>query len=142
MSSRRQTYTSYYAQCINLDKAGIVPISIALNPPKGWHRLEYKRLAPTFHILLDYKHDCDEARYTERYRSEILDSLDPYEVMKDLVHMAGKNHEFALICYERPASFCHRHLVADWLNEHGYPCKEFPTKLYGRQSRVVLADEF
>ena len=141
MSSRRQTYTSYYANCIDLAKAGIVPVSIALYPLRGWYGLEYKKLAPTFDILLDYKHDHDKAQYTERYKSEILYNLDPYEVMKDIIHMAGKSHEFALVCYERPTSFCHRHLVAEWLNKHGYPCEEFPSKLYGRQSRVILVDE-
>ncbi len=142
MSSRRQTYTSYYANCIELSKANIVPISIALYPPRVWFGLEYKKLAPTFDILLDYKHNHDEIKYTERFKSEILDSLDPHDVMKDLIHMAGKNHELALVCYESSNSFCHRHIVADWLNKHGYPCEEFPTKHYGRQSRAVLIDEF
>jgi uncharacterized protein (DUF488 family) len=31
----------------------------------------------------------------------------------------------ALVCYEKPTDFCHRHLVADWLKEHGYECEEF-----------------
>ena len=142
MSSRRQTYTSYYANCVELDRAGIIPISIALHPPRGWYGLEYKKLAPTFDILLNYRHDHDETKYTERYKSEILDNLDPHDVMKDLIHMAGKNHELALVCYEGSDSFCHRHLVANWLNKHGYPCEEFPTKLYGRQSRSILVDDF
>lgn len=141
MNFRRQSYTSYYANCIDLAKAGVVPISISLYSPRGWHDLEYKKLAPTFDILLGYKHDNNEARYAERYKLEILDGLDPHEVMNELIHMVGKSHEFALVCYERPVSFCHHHLVADWLNKHGYPCEEFPSKLYGRQSRVILVDE-
>ncbi len=142
MSSKRLTYTSYYANCIELAKAGIVPISIALYPPRRWQNLEYKKLAPTFDILLDYKHDHDEVRYSERYKTIILDRLNPNEVMKDLIHMAGKDHEFALVCYEQSQSFCHRQLVAKWLNEHGYPCEEFPSKLRGRQLRVTYFDEF
>lgn len=129
MNFRRQSYTSYYTNCVELAKASIIPISIALYSPRGWHDLEYKKLAPTFDILLDYKHDHNETQYTERYKSEILDSLDPHEVMDELIHMVGKSREFALVCYERPIHFCHRHLVANWLNEHGYPCEEFPSKL-------------
>lgn len=128
MTSNRQTYTSYYARGLDLMKAGIVPVSITLNPPRGWLGLEYKKLAPTFDILFTYKHDHDEVAYIERYKSEILASLNAHEVMRELVHMAGANHEFALVCYESSESFCHRHIVADWLNENGYPCEEFPAK--------------
>ena len=129
MSLKRQTYTSYYARGLDLMKAGIIPISIALNPPRGWSGLEYKKLAPTFDILFAYKHNHDEAAYIERYQSEILDDLDVHEVMKGLVHMAGANHEFALVCYESSESFCHRLIVADWLNKNGYSCEEFSAKL-------------
>ena len=125
MSSRRQTYTSYYANCVELNRAGIILISIALYPPRNWHSLEYKKLAPSFDILLNYKHDHDETKYTERYKSEILNKLNVDEVMTDLVRMAGKSNEFALICYENPSVFCHRHVVANWLTEHGYPCEEY-----------------
>ena len=31
----------------------------------------------------------------------------------------------ALVCYEKPSDFCHRHLVADWFNKNGIECKEF-----------------
>ena len=31
----------------------------------------------------------------------------------------------ALICYEKPTDFCHRHLVADWLNKNGIECEEW-----------------
>lgn len=30
-----------------------------------------------------------------------------------------------LICYEKPSDFCHRHLVAEWLNECGFECREW-----------------
>ena len=38
--------------------------------------------------------------------------------------MAG-TEDIALVCYEKPGDFCHRHLVADWLNEAGYQCEEY-----------------
>ena len=31
----------------------------------------------------------------------------------------------ALICYEKPTDFCHRHLVADWFNKNGILCEEW-----------------
>lgn len=30
----------------------------------------------------------------------------------------------ALVCYEKSGDFCHRHIVADWLNQAGYDVKE------------------
>lgn len=36
----------------------------------------------------------------------------------------GEN-DIALICYEKPTDFCHRHLVADWLNKNGFKCDEY-----------------
>ena len=33
--------------------------------------------------------------------------------------------EIALICYEKPENFCHRHLVAEWLQEAGYQVQEY-----------------
>ena len=39
--------------------------------------------------------------------------------------MSGYDKDVALVCYEKPSDFCHRHLVADWLNKNGFECKEF-----------------
>ena len=36
----------------------------------------------------------------------------------------GEN-DIALICYEKPSDFCHRHLVAEWLNQNGFKCEEW-----------------
>ncbi len=30
----------------------------------------------------------------------------------------GDLDKVILLCYEKPAAFCHRHLVADWINKH------------------------
>ena len=35
------------------------------------------------------------------------------------------NKDICLMCYEKPSDFCHRHLVANWLNENGIECKEW-----------------
>lgn len=32
--------------------------------------------------------------------------------------------DIALICYEKPTDFCHRHLVAEWLTTNGIKCDE------------------
>jgi len=53
----------------------------------------------------------DEASYREAYQ-KILDGLDPQEVFEDL------GEDATLLCWEVPGKFCHRRLVAKWLEEH------------------------
>lgn len=43
----------------------------------------------------------------------------------DVPVWVNKDWHIALICYERPTDFCHRHLVSKWLNENHIECKEF-----------------
>lgn len=53
----------------------------------------------------------DEKEYTKEYR-KILDKLDPAMVLEDLGEGA------ILLCWEKAGEFCHRRLVAEWLEEH------------------------
>jgi len=61
---------------------------------------------------MKYKKDGDEVFYTEQYQKLILDKLDPAMVYKDL----GENA--ILCCWEGPKKFCHRHLIARWLEKN------------------------
>ena len=66
----------------------------------------YPALAPRREML-----KMAEGTYREEYQ-KILDNLDPQRVYEDL----GGNS--TLICWEAPGIFCHRRLVAAWLEEH------------------------
>ena len=122
-------YTSYFAKLRNLPWY-YKPISICAKPPNGYSGLQYKKLAPTYSILMNYKKNLDKELYTERFEKEILDKLNPEDVVKELLTLAGNfkgvnySPEIVLVCYEKPTDFCHRHLVADWLNEYGYDVQE------------------
>lgn len=99
--------TSYYS------KSGKDPnaVSIAGRAPDWYTGRQYKKLAPRIWFFKKYKEDGDEAFYTEQYQKEVLDKLDPKEVFLEL----GDNA--ILLCWETPGKFCHRHLVAKWLEE-------------------------
>lgn len=93
----------------------------------------YKKLAPTYQILMDYKKAADgsweslywaQTKYVTRYRAQILDNLDPQQVVRELENLAN-GQDIVLLCYERPDAFCHRHLVAEWLKSHGILCEEW-----------------
>jgi len=116
-------YTSYFAKGPQLINADLVPIAITATVPEWFKGLTYQKLAPSYDILMEYKKTGDRDRYTHRFMYEILYKLKPDEVYNELMELTGGKH-FCLVCYEKPDSFCHRHLVADWLSINGYPCKE------------------
>ena len=115
-------YTSYFANVRRLSPE-IVPVSIALYSPGWFSGLRYRKLAPTDYILREWKSNPDVERYIRLYQSDVLARLSPYSVVCDLMVMS-EGKDVALLCYEKPDTFCHRHLVADWLKRNGYKCAE------------------
>ena len=116
-------YTTYYANVRNLPN-GVVPISIAGWAPDGWRGLEYKRIAPKWWFFKEWKENHDDDFYIRNFKKEVLDALNPDKVWNDLRRMS-EGAPFALVCYEKPTDFCHRHLVAEWLRRHGYAIEEY-----------------
>lgn len=106
-------YTSYFGYVKKLPK-DIIPVAITAYRSSFWNGFYYAPLGPSSSILNEYKSNPDEIKYTERYNNEILSKLDRNKVIEDLSKF-GDN--IALICYEKPDSFCHRHLVANWLGD-------------------------
>lgn len=87
-------------------------VSIALSTPNWFQGEEYKKLAPPKKLLYDYKSRLvDKEEYKNIYLKEVLNRLDPKEVAKDL-------NDKVLLCYEKAGDFCHRRLVAEWLEEN------------------------
>lgn len=117
-------YTSYYAKSKKLPD-NLVRISIAGKAPMGYSGLEYKRVAPKYGFFMEWKKTHDNNYYIEHYNSEVLDTLDASQVYSDLKKLSNGN-DCVLLCYEKSGDFCHRHLVADWLNkELGIDIKEY-----------------
>ena len=98
--------TSYFAKY-----KGTIGVSISAKAPTWWSGREYKKLAPKYWFFMKYKEDGDEEFYTKAYQEEVLDKLDAQEVYNEL------GSDVVLLCYEKSNTFCHRHLVANWLNE-------------------------
>lgn len=110
-------YTSYFAKTKCLVEAGIYPIGITQFPPRFFE--EYPNIqgvAPTKSILFEYKANSDINRYTQRYTEEVLVTLNPQAFVDYLFDLSG-GKDVALLCYEKPSDFCHRLLLADFLNQ-------------------------
>ena len=63
----------------------------------------------------DYESDESKAWYGEKYRLTVLDTLDPADILSKIKDFAGDSNAY-LLCYEAPKKFCHRHMLAAWLN--------------------------
>jgi hypothetical protein len=97
-------FTSYFANVKKLPP-DLVPVSIARGSPRGFSGRKELRLAPSWAMLKMKKPDYDAAF------AAILAKLDPSEIYQTL----GENA--VLLCWEKPGEWCHRRLVAEWLEE-------------------------
>lgn len=116
-------YTSYYGNISALNKAGIMPISIARWTPR-WCTgiLTYKDVAPKPYMLND---ELTEEEYIVLYTTDVLGKLNASDVIEKISRMTNGN-DCALLCYEKPGDFCHRHLLAEWLEQNtGIEITEF-----------------
>lgn len=115
-------YTSYFAKAGKLSQIGIIPISISLYPPKWWIGSQLRELAPTKSMLSS---SIFEEEYTRLYKRNILEELNAKEIIGKLSEKY-KNRDIALCCFESPDKFCHRHLVAEWIEkETGIKVEEY-----------------
>ena len=128
MKKMYKIYTSYFANKIfkkmSDDKLRI-PVCADLqnytyNPFTRW----YKELAPDIEVLYQFKkirHKTKSIKnwFTREYYRK-LDSMkesgDLLGYVKELQNLCKYNDVF-LLCYEKPNEFCHRHLLAEYLNK-------------------------
>ena len=118
--------TTYFA---NLNKlpSTFVPISICGKAPDWYTGLQYKKLAPKYVFFQQWKQNHDNDYYIRCFNEQVLSKLNQDEVIRELNQLTGSSVpvDIALVCYEKPGDFCHRHLVADWLNDAGYTVEEW-----------------
>ncbi len=117
-----EIYTSYFGLVKNLNPERLV--SVAGKSPDGFSGLEYRKLCPKWTWWKEW-HDkgLSEEWYTQKYNATVLKFLDAKEVLKEI----GDNK--ILLCWETPQKFCHRHLIADWIEKNtGVKVKELSTE--------------
>lgn len=117
-------FTSYFDRIIKDGAEGLVPVGIAGISPLEFTGLEYKKLAPKRFIYDNYIKSGNAKQYCEDFYEHVLNKLNSERVIRDLEDLS-EGKDIVLLCYEKPNEFCHRHLVADWLNsELGIEVKE------------------
>lgn len=116
-------YTTYFAKLRELP-TNIIPVSICGKAPDWFHGVQYKKLAPQWCFFQEWRKSRDNHYYVECFNRMVLSPLCPDKVLAEL-QILTHSSDIALVCYERPESFCHRHLVANWFREYGYEIKEW-----------------
>ena len=133
-------YTSYFAKAYQYPDDQYTCVAISVGVPKAINVKSYKKLAPLWDIVQEYKNNGgDIETYKNRYYNEVLNKLNIDEVYKELEELSdGK--DVVLLCYEgiKNNDFCHRHLVCQWLRQNGY---EAPGELilnYYKNNKKIL----
>lgn len=119
-------FTGYFARGKLYARENLVMISIARYAPKGYKGFHLEALYPSPSLLSAYKNgSIHEAEYTSIYRQMLKEEISPEQVVEQIAQMAGERSP-VLVCYEKPTEFCHRHIVSEWLRQHGYDSSEYP----------------
>ncbi len=105
-----ELFTGYYAKHGNHPNA----VAISQGVPEWFHGRVNKLVAPDWDIIMAYKNgQITEEEYTKRYTAQ----LDRIGINKILTSFKDGD---VLLCYEKSGRFCHRHILAEWLEYYGY----------------------
>lgn len=100
-------FTSYYAKHANNRNA----VAISIRPPSWYVGKTYPILAPTWELVRGiHSGQLSEAAYTQSYMELIKRrGVSPHKILSNL------GEDAILLCYEPPDEFCHRHIIAIWM---------------------------
>lgn len=98
-----------YTGQMNIGKRNNLPVGITIMDITV--KSGIKAFAPTWDILMEYKESGDEARYRERFRHHMTESL---TLNRPEWIEALKQEKVLLLCYCRAGKFCHRHIIAEY----------------------------
>ena len=116
--------TGYFKQIIDVQQNGF--ISISLYPSNNeFVNYEYKSLAPNWKLYENLKSKkISEDQFITAYKEQ-LELMNPKKVYDDLNTLVS-GLEPILMTDGSKKKFCHRHLVAEWLeNELGIIIEEY-----------------
>ena len=125
-------YTGYYSKIKEYADSGLTLLSISRTKPEfAKSCIDIPQLFPSDKILWDYKKGkIDEMEYTSKYLDQ-LNELGVHRIIK-MIQIFGDNA--VLLCWESPEKFCHRHILADYINKNsGVVVEEF-----GKEKEISL----
>lgn len=110
-------YTGNFANIKKYTTLGLFPISIAISA-RYFNGTVYRPLNPDKSFLNDQEID-----YIPKYNQK-LKKLYIKDVLKDIETLSN-GKDVVLLCHESAGTFCHRRLVAEWIQQEvGIEVKE------------------
>ena len=114
-------YTSYFGRLRSNQFKHLVDKGVSIaRGNKYWNGKTYPQLFPSWDLITKaHEHTITEQEYKKIYYKEVLNKLDPKQVYNDLDNCI-------LLCWEtidsieKGKAFCHRHMVAEWLQNNGF----------------------
>ena len=121
-------YTSYFDKIKDFPK-DFVTVAICGGIPDTYTGLWYRKVAPRWKFFCEWKENHDNNFYIEHFNNEVLSKRTPQDFINDIKELTNNAENIVLLCYEKPNEFCHRHLVANWVNNEniGINIKEWTT---------------
>ena len=125
-------YTGYYSKIKEYADSGLILLSISRTKPEfAKSCIDIPQLFPSNKILWDYKKGkIDEMEYTSKYLDQ-LNELGVHRIIK-MIQIFGDN--VVLLCWESPEKFCHRHILADYINKNS----NINVEEFGKEKEISL----
>lgn len=120
-------YTSYFANMRYIKETfadkPFVMYSIANSMPKGLSLSKLPVFTPKWEYVGQFKSGQIPWDLFALYYIQELEVLAP----SVLDRFRNLSTDIVFLCWESPDKLCHRHLLREYLNRCGLPCREFPT---------------
>ena len=119
-----QVYTSCFKFAKGLDDSQFFVVSISRFPPRGFKGYKCYDFAPSAALLKSFRNGLSKSDYSVKYRRDVLEAIDVHKVFEGLaVKACGR--DIVLCCFEPAFNFCHRRLLASYVQEvWGYSIEE------------------
>lgn len=112
--------TGYFSYTKRYKELGYYCISIARFTPKFYNGDSFIDLAPSAILLNKLKNGyISEEEFTDSYINQ-LKYLDFNLIIEEFNNLAIRNNAkgIVLLCFEKVGNFCHRNVLASYLNEN------------------------
>ena len=130
-----RVWTSRYGNQEAIIESNAVPVCITVGKPKLRLRYELVEEIPPFKPAgsLFRINDKEELRTALYAKLDQVGSGEVRRILNDISRRHGYR-DIVLLCFEdvkKPGEWCHRQLIADWLNKHGFDVQELEAPVLG-----------
>lgn len=115
-----KTFTSYYGNK-QLASNRYFFVQVSNSAPKGFQTdIVFKETIPDWDTLVKpYKEGrLNDTDYIKKYEAQLDKKAFEVLLILDTIIEQAHGKDIVLLCYERPENFCHRHILAKWLEKH------------------------